>query len=263
MPIPLDRYKPWLTGTFIIAPGIGEKSEQQLWDDGFRHWDAVIDAKLPVSATKADAIKRAADQALEAYQIEDWAWFAARLGSKEMVRLLPWLWDKAMCIDIETNGGYDANDITIIGMHGAYDTHILVKGRDIERFPELFADVRLMVSFFGTGFDVPFLKRRFPSVDFDIPHVDVCNVMRRIGIKGGLKAIEHRFGIERSDEAAGLSGWDAVELWRLWVSRRDESALNRLIRYNREDIENLPALLQIAYPKLVAQTGAGWLHQIE
>ena len=259
----MEKYSRLLTGSFIMAEGVGEKSEQQLWDAGFHHWRDVVDAKLPLSPQRSESVKRSADACLERLSHNDLQWFYELLGPREQFRLLPWFTETTWCIDIETNGGFGPNDITIIGMHHRYETHILVKGKDMHSFPELFNAVGLMVTFFGTGFDIPFLKRAYPALNFDRPHVDVCTLMRRIDMKGGLKAIEHRLGISRDDDAVGLDGMDAVRLWNQWLYSRDTNALDLLIKYNREDIQNLPLLLDWAMPRLMTKIGADWLHQIE
>jgi uncharacterized protein YprB with RNaseH-like and TPR domain len=53
----------------------------------------------------------------------------------------------------------------------------------------------------------------------------------------------------------GLSGWDAVQLWRAWRRRGDADALDLLLAYNREDIENLSLLLAFAYGRLKEKAG--------
>ena len=76
-----------------------------------------------------------------------------------------------------------------------------------------------------------------------------------MGQTGGLKAIEHRLGIQRTDDVEGMSGMDAVYLWSRWERRKDREALARLLAYNRADIENLKLLLEWAYPRLIEHAG--------
>src|SRR5204862_417362 len=78
------------------------------------------------------------------------------------------------------------------------------------------------VTSFGGGVDRPARKRGFPRLRFDQLHVALCPTLRRLDLRGGLKDGEHALGIERSKATTGLSGWDAVRLWREW-------------RYGRED----------------------------
>jgi uncharacterized protein YprB with RNaseH-like and TPR domain len=76
--------------------------------------------------------------------------------------------------------------------------------------------------------------------------------LRRLGLSGGLKSIERQVGIQRSRETAGLSGWDAVRLWREW-RRGSEEAREVLLRYNAEDVVNMVPLADLAYTGLTQQ----------
>jgi uncharacterized protein len=112
----------------------------------------------------------------------------------------------------------------------------------------------MIVTFFGHGFDVPALQRRFPGVGMDHIHLDLCPALRKVGYRGGLKRIEKQFGIERSPETDGLSGFDAVRLWRSYYRMGNDAALERLIAYNREDCVNLVPLAEAAYKRLKRDT---------
>ncbi|MCZ7406608.1 MAG: ribonuclease H-like domain-containing protein [Candidatus Methanoperedens sp.] len=48
----------------------------------------------------------------------------------------------------------------------------------------------------------------------------------------------------------GISGFDAVRLWNMY-ERGDDEALELLIRYNREDVENLKIIIEMTYPKMI------------
>jgi uncharacterized protein YprB with RNaseH-like and TPR domain len=88
-------------------------------------------------------------------------------------------------------------------------------------------------------------------MDFPQLHVDLCFALKRLGYSGGLKRIEEKLGIDRTEETRGLSGWDAVRLWRMYRAG-NEKALEVLLTYNREDVLHMENLLQWAYPRLVA-----------
>jgi uncharacterized protein YprB with RNaseH-like and TPR domain len=116
------------------------------------------------------------------------------------------------------------------------------------------------VTFFGTGFDLPFLKRRFPvleSVFADRLHIDLCPMLKRLGHTGGLKRIEQELKISRVPETDGLSGMDAVRLWRAFRrgGRGADEARSLLLAYNREDVINMQTLLNYARPRLEAKAG--------
>ena len=112
----------------------------------------------------------------------------------------------------------------------------------------------MIVTFFGIGFDVPMLLKRFPRLPMDQIHLDLCPTLREVGFKGGLKKIEKELGIARGEDTDGLNGRDAIYLWRRYERNRDEAALATLIAYNREDVVNLETLAQIAYDRMREST---------
>ena len=129
---------------------------------------------------------------------------------------------------------------------------LFVKGKNIYSFPPIMKVCSLIVTFFGTGFDLPFLRNAY-GLQFPQLHIDLCFLFRALGYRGGLKAIEDRLGIIRAEDTQGLSGYDAVRLWNLWTHGNEE-ALDVLLAYNREDVINMQILLEWAFPRIVAKT---------
>jgi uncharacterized protein YprB with RNaseH-like and TPR domain len=146
--------------------------------------------------------------------------------------------------------------ITLVGLYDGVEFTYLQKDEDLGNFLDILSRYSMIVTFFGTGFDLPMLQRAFPTLHYDQIHLDLCYALRRVGLKGGLKSIEQQLGIARSDDTTGLSGRDAITLWRLF-QRGDESALQTLIAYNREDVVNLEILAGIAFERLKEHTLEG------
>lgn len=245
-----------LTATFCHAQGIGATTEQRLWDAGILNWEVALGAeKLPLKDTQKRLLLSTVEASVAAHARADSRWFQANFPTRELWRGARVFGNRVAYLDIETDGGYDADSVTVIGVYDGFDSRIYVKGRDLADFERDIQDYDLLVTFFGAGFDVPFLRRRFPRLPLDQLHIDLCPVLRRLGYTGGLKSIEHQLGIQRTDEIEGMSGMDAVYLWSAWSRHRNQNALDRLLAYNRADIENLKLLLDFAYPKLVAASG--------
>jgi uncharacterized protein len=247
-----------LTSTFLHAQGIGPTTERRLWEAGYRTWQDALSAgpkELPLTAAQRALLLPTLEASMTALEQDDWKYFAETMPSSEHWRAAPQFMERIGFLDIETNGGFGADDITIIGVYDGYESRIYVKDRDLEEFEAATERVALWVTFFGTGFDLPFLRRRFPNLPLNQMHIDLCSAMRRIGYKGGLKRIEEKIGVARPPEVSGMSGFDAVRLWRQYRRRNDEDALNLLIAYNRAVIENLQLLLAFAYPRLREHAG--------
>jgi uncharacterized protein YprB with RNaseH-like and TPR domain len=135
--------------------------------------------------------------------------------------------------------------------------HSFIKGINLEYFPSTLDNVDILVTFYGRCFDVPMLSRVFPQIDFSrFLHIDLCFLLRKLGQNGGLKQIERRLGIRRSEGTDGLTGFDAVQLWQAYRSGSKE-ALDLLVRYNTEDIVNLHPLMEYAYKNMRAQIFPG------
>lgn len=245
-----------LNATFCHAPGIGPGTEQKLWGAGIRCWDdALGSAKLPLTAAKAETLIPTVEASKDALEREDWLWLAKNIPMREHWRAAKLLMERVAFLDIETDGGFEGDSVTVIGLYDGFDSQIFVQGQDLEEFPKAMEGKDLLVTFFGNGFDLPMLRRRFPDMPFDQLHIDLCPTLRRLGYSGGLKKIERQLGISRDFEIEDMSGMDAVYLWQAWKRRKDQAALDRLLAYNRADIENLALLLAFAYPRLEAASG--------
>src|SRR5580658_9296306 len=109
-----------------------------------------------------------------------------------------------------------------------------------------------MVTFNGAGFDLRFLKLAFPEIKFPPIHIDLRWVTRKLGIKGGLKSVEEKFGLKRAGSVEDLTGYDATVLWAKHL-RGEKSALEQLIQYNTEDVVHLKAIMELSYDQLYTQ----------
>ncbi len=247
-----------LTSTFLHAQGIGPRTERRLWEAGVLSWEQALAApprSLPLTRSQRGLLLPVLEESVAALARGDASYFARVLPAREHWRAAPQFAERTGFLDIETNGGVRADSITVVGVYDSAESRMYVKYRDLDDFADDARRFALWVTFFGGGFDLPLLRRRFPHVPFDQLHIDLCPALRRLGFKGGLKSIEQQLGIRRPPEVEGLDGWHAVQLWRQWRRHGDEDALRLLLAYNREDIENLYPLLAFAYDRLKAASG--------
>jgi uncharacterized protein YprB with RNaseH-like and TPR domain len=243
-----------LDTTYIHCPGIGPKTERRLWSAGARTWAdfVALGEDLRLSASQRERISPVVAESLLRLEMGDYAWFARLLPQREHWRAYPVFGGNIAYLDIETTGGMESSSLTVVGLYDGNEMRQFVRGENLQEFPEAIADKAMIVTFFGTGFDLPFLRQAY-GMEFPQLHIDLCFLLKRLGYSGGLKLIEDRLGIERSEETQGLSGWDAVRLWYLWRGG-NRKALEVLLAYNREDVLNMETLLQWAYPRILAKT---------
>jgi len=241
-----------IQNSFIPVHGVGEATERGLWERGITHWDAF--GPSAVGPTTAERIESFIAEAGVALDDGDTGYFDEVLPRGEGWRLYENFRDEAAFFDIETTGlSKRQDDVTAVSVHRGGRTRTLVAdvdpavGEPLTREALATAlDAPMVVTFNGKQFDVPFLERAF-DLAVDVPHLDLRYPCRRIDLTGGLKPIERAVGIDR--EAADVDGREAVRLWRAY-ERGDEHALERLVRYNREDAANLRTLADVVAGRL-------------
>lgn len=248
-----------LPRTFLFLPGIGPVREGRLWKRGVATWADYralprVQGVRPKLKERHDEVLAVAESCLG----RDPAFFARLLPSSEHWRAFGAFGHRAAYVDIETTGDRE-NQVTVVGVRHGGKSRAFVKGIDYtpEAVSEFLADATCLVTFNGASFDLPVLQGegvRLPAA----PHVDLRLVLARIGYTGGLKKIEETLapvlGTVRDERVQGLSGWDAVKLWRRWERDGDRSALDTLVAYNVADFENLEPLAGFACSRLVEQT---------
>ena len=237
-----------IENSFIPVHGVGEKTERTLWEAGVTHWDE-FEGRV-VGPTTADRIQSFIDRARDRLAADDAAFFDEQFPSGERWRLYENFRERTCFFDIETTGLDEHRDrVTTVSFHQGGETTTLVRGRDltVERLREQFADADLLVTFNGARFDVPFLETSF-DLSVETPHLDVMYPCKQLGLSGGLKRIEREVGLER--DRPDVSGEDAVRLWYDYERRGDESALETLVSYNREDAVNLRTLTDTVADRL-------------
>ena len=143
-------------------------------------------------------------------------------------------------LDIETT--YDM-EISVIGIHIPGKPVFHLMGGDVTdvNLANALEGVDTIVTFYGTRFDLPIIRKTI-GIDLTdmVEHRDLLTECRKRGIKGGLKRIEVLFGIPRVAEM--VDGAMAPYLWQRYLEMGDETALDELLAYNREDVVNLEIL---------------------
>lgn len=244
-----------LRETFVHLPGIGLETERRLWEQGCASWDCFLDSsnEYSVGSASREAARRELIRSTAALEEGHHQYFARKLRQRHAWRAWPEFKHSCVYLDIETDGSTSPDAVTLIGLYDGKSFQCLTKGDDIESFRDVISRYSMIVTFFGMGFDIPMLEKRFQGLIFDQIHLDLCHLFKMVGIKGGLKRIERDQGIFRSDQTAGLTGFDAVKLWRDHLRGRP-GALDTLVAYNREDVVNLEPLMQIAFDRLREET---------
>ncbi len=157
--------------------------------------------------------------------------------------------DRILFLDIETTGlSHFYDEITIVGWTFGGTARTLLKGQDPSPLVKDAARAKALVTFNGIRFDTKFIAKELPQVTLPETHIDLMYLCRRVGLKGGQKAIEKKLGIRVRANLAEMDGAAAVVLWHRYM-RGDAAALRKLIHYNRADIAAMGAILDLTVPR--------------
>jgi uncharacterized protein len=252
-----------LTSSFVFAKGLTEEQERALWARGVTTWDILRtqlgEAVEVIGNSRAQKLLESVNEADQARQRGDGAWFKANWPERETWRLWRGYCEpvQSALVDIETTGltpGYD--QITVIGLADCQQARAFVAGKPqpgdetLVRFTEAMREYRLVVTFNGANFDVPFIEKHFrdASFHFDMPHIDLIYPARSLGLSGGLKDMEKQLNILRDDDIKEMRGSEAIQLWGAWRNG-DLAAYKRLVTYCKADCVNLQSFADQVYER--------------
>jgi uncharacterized protein YprB with RNaseH-like and TPR domain len=146
----------------------------------------------------------------------------------------------ALYLDVETT--YQGK-LTVIGLHHDALGTVQLVGEDITaaNLQKLLPPAICVYTYNGDRFDLPIIKSQL-GVDLRLRYdsVDLMKTCHQANLYGGLKLVEQKLGITR--KLKGVCGKDAVALWYHHTKTGCTEALEKLLAYNREDVENLKVL---------------------
>lgn len=249
-----------LTNTFCHIPGIGEKTEQNLWSAGITSWDVAALQEGVKAATRGrrswtDHIQ----ESISNYANRNVRYFADKLPANQQWRLYRDFQGSCAFLDIETTGFFPG-EITTIALYDGHMIRYFVNGQNLGEFVEAIRAYSLLVTYNGKTFDIPFIQGYF-GIHLTQAHIDLRYTLRNLGLTGGLKACERRLDLERSG-LEKVDGFLAVLLWNDYRRRGNPKALETLLAYNIQDAVSLHALMVHAHNEKVKATPFSATHAL-
>ena len=251
-----------LKNTFIHVPGIGLISEQKIWSSGIYSWDDLLTGGLPFfSQRKRDLLKQCLEESNEQLSTFNPNFFGERLPPNHHWRIFPEFRELTAYLDIETTGlNFPIHQITTIAVYDGCSIFTYVQGQNLDQFKDDIQKYKVLVTYNGKCFDVPFIQNQF-GIRLSQVHIDLRYLLRSVGYMGGLKGCEKKADIERGD-LEGVEGYHAVLFWEDYQKDKNEKALETLLAYNVQDVINLETLITLSYNLRLKETPFHEGHQL-
>jgi len=251
-----------LNNTFHHIPGIGTKTEQELWKGGLSHWDDLNDPKLlKISPRRLATLARYVDESRQEIKLKNYCYFEKLLPPSLHWRFFPDFRPSTAYLDIETTGlEWEYEAITTIALYDGEKILHYVRGENLDQFPGDIGNYKVLVTYNGKCFDIPFIEHEF-GIRLHQVHIDLRYILKSLGFRGGLKGCEKSLGIDRG-ELDGVDGYFAILLWNEYKKTRDIKALETLLAYNIEDVVNLEILMVKAYNMKLRETPFFHTHKL-
>lgn len=238
--------------TFQFIKGIGSVTEKRFYKANIMTWHDVQTKPRPTSIAVRlwNNLQQQIPPLQRALASKNGIELNRLIHSDLHWRMIPHFLEEIAYLDIETTGSSMFNSYTTsIAVFDGKEIHTFVRHRNLDQFPSFIQRFPAIATYFGKGFDIPVLKHEF-KMEFPQVHFDLCPILHKLGLKGGLKGVEHALHLNRG-MIEGVEGECAVELWHRYLRTKEERYLNTLVAYNAEDVINLEFLLYYAYNHLV------------
>jgi uncharacterized protein YprB with RNaseH-like and TPR domain len=252
-----------LKNSFVHIPGIGIRSEQKIWSSGIHSWDDLLTGECSCfTPMKKDKLKKCIEESNEQLSNLNLRFFGDLLPSNHHWRIFPEFRESIAYLDIETTGLYSWSDqVTTIAVYDGTSIVTYVRGQNLHEFKEDIQRYKVLVTYNGKCFDVPFLQSYF-GIKLNQVHIDLRYVLKSLGYTGGLKGCERKAGIDRGD-LEGVDGYFAVSLWNEYQRNKNHKALETLLAYNIQDVVNLETLMVLSYNLKLKETPFNESHQLD
>ena len=237
-----------LQNTFIHIQGIGAITEQRLWESDLRDWDAFSDdISIPLSGMRKYLLKTGIGESRQHLHQNNPGYFSMLLPSNQSWRFFPEFRDSTVYLDIETTGlDRYYQSITTIALYDGHEIKTYVNGQNLDDFIEDIQKYKVIISYNGKSFDIPFIENYF-NIRLDHAQIDLRYVLYSlVGYRGGLKGCERQLDMDRGD-LNDIDGYFAVLLWNEFIKTKNQQTLETLLAYNIQDTINLENLMVTAY----------------
>jgi len=243
-----------LQNTFMHIQSIGKVTEQRLWEAGLSDWDAFADdISIPLSGKRKYFLQKGIDESRYHLNQNNPGFFSRFLPANQSWRFFPEFRNSTVYLDIETTGlDRQYQSITTIALYDGREVKTYVHGRNLDDFIDEIYKYKVIVTYNGKCFDIPFIEGFF-NIRLNHAQIDLRYILHSLGFRGGLKCSERQLGLDRGD-LRDVDGFFAVLLWDEFVKTGSRQTLETLLAYNVQDAVSLENLIVTAYNLKLKET---------
>ncbi|MBN1151115.1 ribonuclease H-like domain-containing protein [candidate division WOR-3 bacterium] len=244
-----------LLNSFCHLDGINLITEHELWNKGIKSWEQANSSleSIGFSEKKCKNIRKGIETSFQKFEERATDYFFDSLPREQHWRFFKEFKDEIAYLDIETTGLSRTDSVTVASIYYKGKLDVYVNGINMEKMVQDIAKPKILVTFNGNRFDIPFIENYF-DIKIYQKKIDLMYILRNLGFRGGLKRCEKSLGITR-EGMENLDGNIAVLLWEDYRRNKNVKALKTLIAYNAYDTINLERLSAISYNKNIILTG--------
>ena len=147
---------------------MNKQFETHLKENGVEDWDKFLKTDVPfISKERKKAVDEQIQKAVRNLSVGNHHFFSTVLPDNEHWRLYEHFENSCAYVDIETTGlCRHKNKITTISLYNGEEVKTWINGQNLnhESLAEEFSKYKMLVTFNGKLFDVPFIKQKFPMV---------------------------------------------------------------------------------------------------
>ena len=147
---------------------------------------------------------------------------------------------------------FNNHSITTIALYDGHEIKTYVHGQNLEDFIDEIYKYKVIVTYNGKSFDIPFIESFF-NIRLNHAQIDLRYVLYRLGYRGGLKGVERQLGTDRGN-LRDVDGFFAVLLWDEYLKTKNRQVLETLLAYNVQDTITLENLMVTAYNMKLKRT---------
>lgn len=240
-----------IKNSFVLLNGISYGKERQLWKEEIKDWNDFVshDKIKGISRRRKMVYNYILSEAKSALLDGNTEFFHEFLPRKEHWRMYDYFKDECIFLDIEMSHVSDGY-ITCITLFDGNNVMTFVKNHNLDftAIKNLLSKYKMIITFNGNTFDLPFLEKYSPNLIPKVPCWDLRHSCSALGLTGGLKEVEEKLGIKRQNAIVQkMYGGDPLKLWKTYLATGDKYYLDLLVEYNQEDTVNLKFIADKVY----------------